>query len=154
MRGIGIIVLALAVGTCVCGCKSKQPTLEEMQEPLSMEELGTVKTEMSEQAEAPVATEAGSTEVAVSGTTQPLETLPPAGPYKPSSIEIQTALKNAGYYSGPIDGKVGPMTKKAIEEFQKANNLNPDAKVGTKTWVVLSKYLEIATPVKGGKKRR
>jgi lysozyme family protein len=33
------------------------------------------------------------------------------------------------------------MTKQAIEEFQKVNNLAVDGKVGPKTWGALSKYL-------------
>jgi len=70
-----------------------------------------------------------------------LEPLPPSGPYKPSATEIQTALKNAGFYSGAVDGKIGPMTKKAIEEFQKMKNLQVDGKVGPKTWEVLEQYL-------------
>jgi len=70
-----------------------------------------------------------------------LEPLPPQGPYKPTGTEIQTALKNAGFYTGTIDGKVGPKTKKAIEELQKANGLKADGKVGPKTWVLLGKYL-------------
>ena len=67
--------------------------------------------------------------------------LPPSGPYKPTTQEIQTALKNAGFYTGAIDGKIGPMSKKAITEFQKANGLNADGKVGPKTWALLSVYL-------------
>ena len=50
-------------------------------------------------------------------------------------------MKNAGLYAGLVDGKIGPMTKKAIEEFQKANNLKADGKVGLKTWAALSSYL-------------
>jgi peptidoglycan hydrolase-like protein with peptidoglycan-binding domain len=77
-----------------------------------------------------------------------LEPLPPAGPYKPTAEEIQTALKNAGYYNGAIDGKLGPMSKKAIEEFQKANGLQVDGKVGPKTWLALSSHLNppVETP--------
>ncbi len=55
--------------------------------------------------------------------------------------QIQTALKNAGLYNGSIDGKMGPATKRAIEQFQKNNNLKADGKVGPKTWVALDKYL-------------
>jgi len=55
--------------------------------------------------------------------------------------EIQTALKNAGFYSGSIDGKLGPKTKKAIEEFQKSKSLKADGKVGPKTWAELQSYL-------------
>ena len=31
---------------------------------------------------------------------------------------IQTALKNAGYYQGIIDGKMGKKTRSAVKEFQ------------------------------------
>jgi murein L,D-transpeptidase YcbB/YkuD len=55
--------------------------------------------------------------------------------------EIQTALKNAGFYTGAIDGKVGPKTTAAIKEFQKAKALKVDGKVGPKTWAELEKYL-------------
>ncbi|MBN1913748.1 MAG: peptidoglycan-binding protein [Candidatus Omnitrophica bacterium] len=73
-----------------------------------------------------------------------LDSLPPSGPYKPVPKEIQSALKNAGYYSGRIDGKIGPVSKKAIEAFQKAKGLKADGKVGPKTWAVLSGYLPAA----------
>ena len=55
--------------------------------------------------------------------------------------DIQKALKNAGLYSGSIDGKLGPKTKKAIEEFQSSKGLKADGKVGPKTWAELEKYL-------------
>jgi len=55
--------------------------------------------------------------------------------------DIQAALKNAGYYTGAVDGKLGPKTKKAIEEFQAAKGLKVDGKVGPKTWAELEKNL-------------
>ena len=55
--------------------------------------------------------------------------------------DIQAALKNAGFYTGAIDGKIGPKTKSAILEFQKAKALKVDGKVGPKTWAELEKYL-------------
>lgn len=54
--------------------------------------------------------------------------------------DIQTALKNAGYYTGNIDGKIGPKTDSAIKTFQKDNGLKVDGVVGQKTWNLLSKY--------------
>jgi peptidoglycan hydrolase-like protein with peptidoglycan-binding domain len=65
-------------------------------------------------------------------------------------MDIQTALKNAGYYAGKIDGKIGPMSKKAIEDFQKANGLTADGKVGPKTWAVLGKYLTTTATASSG----
>ncbi len=58
-----------------------------------------------------------------------------------SGKEIQTALKNAGYYTGSIDGKIGPKTDSAIRAFQKDNSLKADGVVGKKTWNLLNKYL-------------
>lgn len=55
--------------------------------------------------------------------------------------DIQRALKNAGFYTGSIDGKIGPRTKTAIQEFQRAKGLKIDGKVGPKTWAELEKYL-------------
>ena len=42
---------------------------------------------------------------------------------------------------GPIDGKIGHGTKKAIEAFQAQNGLKADGKVGSKTWKALSSHL-------------
>jgi murein L,D-transpeptidase YcbB/YkuD len=55
--------------------------------------------------------------------------------------DVQTALKNAGFYTGSIDGKIGPKTKSAIQEFQKAKGLKVDGKIGPKTWAEMEKYL-------------
>jgi peptidoglycan hydrolase-like protein with peptidoglycan-binding domain len=55
---------------------------------------------------------------------------------------IQTALKNAGFDPGPIDGKMGARTKQAVLEFQKTKGLVVDGKVGPKTWTELGRYLE------------
>lgn len=60
---------------------------------------------------------------------------------RPSSKQIQTALKNAGCYEGVIDGKIGKQTRQAIKKFQKDNNLDVDGKAGKKTWSLLGKYL-------------
>ena len=68
--------------------------------------------------------------------------------------QVQTALKNAGYDPGTIDGKLGQKSKKAIKDFQAANGLKADGKVGPKTWSKLSTYLSLnandSTAAKGG----
>ena len=61
--------------------------------------------------------------------------------FKPTAKEIQTALKNAGYDPGSVDGKIGPRTRQAIKDFQKSKGLVPDGVVGPKTWASLSKHL-------------
>ena len=60
---------------------------------------------------------------------------------RPSAKQIQTALANAGYNPGQIDGRIGRQTKDAIKAFQKANNLPADGRVGKNTWAVLKVYL-------------
>ena len=47
--------------------------------------------------------------------------------------QIQSALKKAGFYNGPVDGKMGPKTKEAIREFQEEYGLTPDGVAGAKT---------------------
>ncbi len=54
---------------------------------------------------------------------------------------IQKALKSTGFYTGAIDGKIGPRTKRAVIDFQRANGLKVDGKVGPKTLAALDKYL-------------
>jgi peptidoglycan hydrolase-like protein with peptidoglycan-binding domain len=56
--------------------------------------------------------------------------------------EIQRALVAAGFDPGPADGRLGPRTKVAIHDFQQANGLEPDGKVGPKTWSKLEPYLK------------
>jgi len=160
MKRFAIVAVVAVFGLSVFGCSKKESTMEELQEPVSMTALSNLSAENttvpSSTAVKPAASQ--SSAAAVSNTTAVLgdsksEALPPQGPYKPTGHEIQTALKNAGFYAGTVDGKVGPLTKKAVEEFQKANNLKADGKVGTQTWIALSKYLSSEAP-KAAKKAK
>ena len=36
---------------------------------------------------------------------------------------IQQALKDAGFYNGPVDGGLGPMTMRAVKAYQSENNM-------------------------------
>ena len=65
--------------------------------------------------------------------------LPSDGPARVRTI--QQALRTAGYEPGPADGKMGRMTQKAIRQFQEAQGLSVDGKVGPKTWAKLEPYL-------------
>ncbi len=63
-------------------------------------------------------------------------------PFEKISIKkIQTALKNAGFDPGLIDGKAGSKTKKAVKEFQESKGLTQDGEIGHKAWEELRKYL-------------
>lgn len=148
MKKYLVIAAALIFSVYMFGCGKRQAT-EESQEPITMETMSAMTV-----TNAAVAPEAGVPIAKVEAVTPAASAvnLPPAGSGQPAAQEIQTALKNAGYYAGDIDGKIGPKTKKAIEEFQKANNLKVDAKVGPKTWALLSTHLN-ATAQSEPKKR-
>ncbi|MFA6079592.1 MAG: peptidoglycan-binding protein [Candidatus Omnitrophota bacterium] len=138
-----VFVVALAiVPLAIVGCKAKTESIPE------------------EMTEAPVSSTPAVEEAQVVQVTEPAQTVateaipPTAAPQpvieKPAALlqtvgdrskDIQSALKNAGFYSGAIDGKIGPKTKKAIQEFQAAKGLTVDGKVGPKTWAELAKYL-------------
>ena len=51
--------------------------------------------------------------------------------------EIQTRLKNWGYYNGAVDGVYGSQTEKAVRWFQHKNGLNVDGQVGDQTLAAL-----------------
>lgn len=143
MKKFVFIVIASVAVFSLFGCGKKQQSLEEMQQPMSMETLTTMNTPLETKVgeiKAPVEVRAEAVSPFISKGVK-FEPLPPAGPYKPTGTEIQTALKNAGFYTGAVDGKIGLKTKKAISEFQKANGLVADGKVGPKTWGALSGYL-------------
>jgi peptidoglycan hydrolase-like protein with peptidoglycan-binding domain len=149
MRRFVFIILTLAFAIYLTGCGKKQPDLEELQIPMSMETpSATLAPETKAQSGARIQVLPAAPVVE----SAKLEPLPPPGPYKPTAIEIQTALKNAGFYTGNIDGEIGPQTKKAIEEFQKAKGLQADGKVGLKTWAVLGTYLNPVVEAKPKKK--
>ena len=63
---------------------------------------------------------------------------------KPSTREIQQALKNSGFYQGSLDGKMGPITKEAIKEFQRVHGLKDDGVVGKQTWAQLITYANLS----------
>ncbi len=59
-------------------------------------------------------------------------------------VDIQTKLKNWGYYKGSIDGIFGTETYNAVVYFQKKNGLEVDGVVGPKTFAALglTKYID------------
>lgn len=139
MKRFLIFVLVAFMFTALNGCTKKQEA-EDLQQ-ITLESLNTVSSPaqvLPQDVNLPVVA------TPAAAPAKDLMPLPPQGPYKPTDIEIQTALKNAGFYSGNIDGKIGPKSKKAIEDFQSANGLKVDGKVGAKTWEALGKYLNVA----------
>ncbi|MDD5634005.1 MAG: peptidoglycan-binding domain-containing protein [Candidatus Omnitrophica bacterium] len=60
---------------------------------------------------------------------------------KMTAEDIQIALKNAGYYNGAIDGKLGNRSRQAIKKFQADNNITADGIAGAQTKKLLKAYL-------------
>ena len=54
----------------------------------------------------------------------------------------QTDLATLGYYKGKIDGDAGPLTKAAVEAFQRDNGLKVDAIVGPATRAAIRRALD------------
>ena len=54
--------------------------------------------------------------------------------------QIQTKLKNWGYYSGSVDGIYGSATLSAVKSFQNKNGLTVDGIAGTKTLQAMGIY--------------
>ncbi len=51
--------------------------------------------------------------------------------------QLQEKLNSLGYDCGNADGIFGSKTEKAVEQFQKVNNLTVDGVVGVRTWAKL-----------------
>lgn len=61
-------------------------------------------------------------------------------------VDIQTALQNAGFSPGPIDGDFGIKTDQAVRYFQIDHHLQVDGIVGKDTWALLRNY---SKPIEG-----
>ena len=139
-------VALMVVPLAVVGCNGKVDKEAEMAKLETTEAMAPVEDVVVTQS--PV-TEPSATQSVSQETIPPTAAVPPAadtmtaaGQDKLSrNKDIQTALKAANFYAGSVDGKIGPKTKRAIVEFQKAKGLKADGRVGPKTWAELEKYL-------------
>ena len=52
-------------------------------------------------------------------------------------LQVQTRLKELGFYNSNIDGCFGPACDSAVRAFQRSNGLDPDGSVGPATWNAL-----------------
>jgi hypothetical protein len=156
MKQLKYAALILLASTLAVGCAPKKETANMPALGIEGEDKDVIQTITApEIIEIPAAPEQTVQPVPPISTFEPApsaktaEAKPAAVPMQLEGLEknkqIQVALKNAGLYFGEIDGKIGPLTRKAIEEFQSANGLKADGKVGPITWGALQKYL-LTTP--------
>lgn len=132
---------ALVISFTAVGCKGKVENVEDM--PAETTVMTTTQGEniaAIEPAQTVAMTETIPPTAAPALVTKPVQTVQELAS---RSKDIQTALKNAGFYTGAIDGKIGPKSKQAIMAFQKEKGLQVDGKVGPKTWAELEKYLTV-----------
>jgi peptidoglycan hydrolase-like protein with peptidoglycan-binding domain len=62
----------------------------------------------------------------------------PAAGWSAATIrDVQRVLADRGYYTGPIDGVIGPATRAALAAFQRAENLQPTGGLNTRTLAAL-----------------
>jgi peptidoglycan hydrolase-like protein with peptidoglycan-binding domain len=57
----------------------------------------------------------------------------PAGLQQGDVKKLQESLRDKGYYSGQVDGRMGPQTRDGIRKYQKAENLKVTGHVDTET---------------------
>src|SRR3954452_20231690 len=65
---------------------------------------------------------------------------PAAGLAKVQLPGLQVALYRYGLYHGQIDGIAGPMTKRAIVQFQRRSGLEADGVAGRRTRAALGRF--------------
>lgn len=156
MRGLWTMVV-VAAASLLSGCatgstreeisrlQSQVGLLEERVEQLERSTVGDVSANRSS-SESPTETASGTAAAVVVPQQSPAarRAASASAAAKPSTREIQQALKNAGFYPGEIDGKMGPLTREAIREFQRVHGLTEDGVVGKQTWAKLHAYVDLA----------
>ncbi len=129
------LVLSLAGIVCLAGCATARPGAGSLETRVQSLENRMQVVEADVQSGAPRASELTQGSAGSSGERM-------TDSQGMTKKEIQKALKNAGYYDGAIDGKIGAKTRAAIKAFQTDNGLKADGIPGRQTKEKLSKYLQ------------
>lgn len=145
-QGIAIVVAAGLLG----GCAGKgRQDMGRLQSQLGM--LDQRVTQLERSSIGGISSDLASPSMAsspLSPSVEPIKSFDTSGAgtlsLKPSTKAIQQALKNAGFYQGPLDGKMGPQTREAVRQFQRTHGLSEDGVAGRKTWAKLSTYADLA----------
>jgi peptidoglycan hydrolase-like protein with peptidoglycan-binding domain len=57
----------------------------------------------------------------------------PAGLHEGDAKKVQEALRDKGYYTGQVDGVLGPQTRAGIRQYQKSENLPVTGRLDAET---------------------
>jgi N-acetylmuramoyl-L-alanine amidase len=63
--------------------------------------------------------------------------------------ELQQNLKDMGFFYGPVTGYYGPITKRAVMDFQYKSNLSSDGVAGPATYSMLNEVEKMARVIHG-----
>ena len=157
-RQVGLVTVAFLLGGCASGQARQELTRLQTQVGLLDERIAQLERSASAGASSTAvpSEEAAESPTAVEQPAQPKrgssvkKSAVAKSSLKPSTRHIQQALKNAGFYQGPIDGKMGAVTREAIKEFQRVHGLNEDGVVGKRTWAKLSAYEDLSSSSSNG----
>ena len=76
----------------------------------------------------------------------------PAGDFSSQRLpfvrEVQSVLRDLGYYPGPIDGTFGPQTRMALEKYQVAEKLPMTGQLDAETMERLDVYRRLFRPAR------
>ena len=148
MKKFVLVLVAVFTITTLIGCgkkkKSEEAVLDNMSNGVSSENVVSVTDAAANSPSVPVVVDNSGE---LPQTTGDMAAGVAAVSDNPTPKQIQQALKSAGFYTGKVDGNIGPKTKRAIEEFQSKNGLKADGKVGPRTWKALAGHLDQAAEV-------
>ncbi len=139
--------LSLGVSGCVSNAKyNKNTNLMRSQLQLLQTDIDSLRTGQQKVEDNLLEVSKTSSSSAVISDTKEIYRTPSG--FTLASRDIQAALKNSGYYNGPVDGKIGPLTKTSLKRFQEDNGLVPDGVCGRNTWDKLNAFLQSPSRVK------
>ena len=146
-RMMGWMVMGLFVSGCATGPNNQamsrlQSQVGMLEERVSQLEHSSATAMAPAPAETAANPEASSMPAAAPEASKPASHHAATKYSKPSTREVQQALKNDGLYQGAIDGKMGPATEDAVKQFQHAQGLKEDGILGRHTWAKLRPYLD------------
>ncbi len=146
MPGVGLLGMAVFVlGGCAMGRGGQD--FSRLQSQVGMLDERVTQLERGSAAgypAVPSASEPAEPAAAEPKASKPKSVAVASSGIKPSTREVQQALKNAGFYQGAVDGKSGPMTRSAVQEFQRVHGLKDDGVVGKQTWAKLQPYADLS----------